>query len=199
MRRRAEPPPHRLLSLLFDYPSEQIDAAVAPALDAVPAGFRAFWRETPLAERQRLYVETFDLDRRTSLHLSWYVHGDTRKRGIALLRLKRLYAAAGLELDSGELPDHLPVLLEFAATAPAGYGPALLAEHRLGLELLRLRLAAGSSPWADLVELLCASLPRLAAPEHDRLARLMVEGPPGEQVGLEPFAPPEVMPAGARP
>ena len=197
MRRRAAPPPYRLLSLLFDYPSERIDAAVAPAVAAVPESFRLFWRQTPLAERQRLYVETFDLDRRTSLHLSWYLYGDTRKRGMALLRLKRQYAAAGLELGSGELPDHLAVLLEFAAGAPAGYGHTLLIEHRLGLELLRLRLTAGASPWAALAGLLCASLPRLTAPDRDRVARLLADGPPGERVGLEPFAPPEVMPVGA--
>ena len=193
---------YRLLSLILDYPSAPIDetlAAVADADDASLGAFWRWWRDTPLGERQREYVETFDLDRRTSLHLTWYLHGDTRKRGLALLRLKKLYAAGGWPLDTDELPDYLPLLLEFAALAPDAYGETLLREHRLALELLRLRLTDQESAWACLLETLCASLPRLAGPERDRLARLRAEGPPDEQVGLEPFAPPEVMPTGARP
>jgi nitrate reductase molybdenum cofactor assembly chaperone NarJ/NarW len=201
--RRSGEAPYRLLSLAFDYPNEDIDeilAAAAGEADAELDPFWDWWRDTPLAERQRRYVETFDLDRRTSLHLTYYLYGDTRKRGMALLRLKRLYAAAGLPFDTEELPDFLPALLEFAALAPDDYGKTLFTEHRLALELLRRRLTEVESPWACLLETLCGSLPRLAAPERDRLARLLVEGPPEERVGLEPFAPPEVMPElGARP
>jgi nitrate reductase molybdenum cofactor assembly chaperone NarJ/NarW len=200
MRRRFAPPPYRLLSLLLDYPNDELNAAlgqVAPAGELAP--LVAWQRATPLAERQRRYVETFDLDRRTSLHLTYYLYGDTRKRGLALLRLKRLYAAGGLPLDSDELPDFLPALLEFAALAPDGYGETLLGEHRLSLELLRLRLAELESPWACALEAICDALPRLGPIERDRLARLLADGPPSEQVGLEPFAPPEVMPElGAR-
>ncbi|HEU5362391.1 MAG TPA: nitrate reductase molybdenum cofactor assembly chaperone, partial [Gaiellaceae bacterium] len=189
--------PYASLSLALDYPTAELDAALAAADGSALEPFLRFVRETPLAERQRRYVETFDLDRRATLHLTYYLLGDTRKRGLALLRLKRLYAAAGLPLDSDELPDYLPALLEFATLAPDGYGATLLGEHRLALELLRLRLAELESPWACLLERLCASLPRLLGPERDRLARLLAEGPPGEKVGLEPFAPPEVMPTGA--
>ena len=114
-------------------------------------------------ELERRYVETFDLRRRSSLYLSYYLHGDTRKRGMALLRLKRLYAAAGLELAGGELPDYLPLVLEFAALAPDGAGEALLREHRPSLELLRANLHAAGSPYAQLLDALCAGLPRLIA------------------------------------
>jgi nitrate reductase delta subunit len=197
VKRRA---PYRLLSLLLDYPRPELDGAVAREAHADALKPLLRWSaETPLAERQRRYVETFDLDRRTSLHLTYYLYGDTRKRGLALLRLKRIYVAAGLPLEADELPDFLPALLEFAALAPAGYGETLLGEHRLALELLRLRLDGLESPWACTLELLCASLPRLGPVERDRLARLRADGPPSEQVGLEPFAPPEVMPAGAHP
>ena len=93
--------------------------------------FLAGWTgdQTALAAR---YVETFDLRRRASLHLTYYAHGDTRERGMALLRLKKLYRAAGLPMESAELPDHLTVMLAFAALAPPGHGEALLAEHRAG-------------------------------------------------------------------
>ncbi|MGH3002973.1 MAG: nitrate reductase molybdenum cofactor assembly chaperone [Gaiellaceae bacterium] len=200
-RRRSQAPPYRLLSVVLDYPGEALDAVLAQVSDPSDPALGGFWRwqsETPLVERQRRYVETFDLDRRTSLHLTYYLHGDTRKRGLALLRLKRLYAAAGLPLDADELPDFLPALLEFAALAPDGYGETLLSEHRLSLELLRLRLGEVESPWACALETLCVSLPRLGPIERDRVARLQADGPPSEQVGLEPFAPPEVMPVGAR-
>lgn len=201
MKRRTQDPRYRLLSLLLDYPDEQTDAALASIADESDRKIGAFWRwrnATPLAERQRLYVKYFDLDRRTSLHLTYYLHGDTRKRGMALLRLKRMYVAGGLPLDGDELPDFLPAMLEFAASAPDGYGEALLIEHRIALELLRIRLKSLESPWACLLELLCSSLPQIVRIERDRLARLLADGPPNEQVGLEPFAPPEVMPTGAR-
>jgi nitrate reductase delta subunit len=195
-------PPYHLLSLALDYPTEPLDRAISELVTTAPrslAGFLAWHRSTALAERQRLYVETFDLERHTSLHLTFYLYGDTRKRGLALLRLKRLYEAAGLSLETDELPDHLPVMLEFAALAPDGYGETLLAEHRIALELLRLRLQERESPWAPLVEVLCERFPRLARLERERLRRLFAEGPPQEQVGLEPFAPPEAMPhTGAR-
>ena len=200
--RRSAPPSYELISLVLDYPAAALDEHLARSEAQSRAGldpFFAWWRATPLSERERRYVETFDLDRRTSLHLTYYLYGDTRKRGLALLRLKRLYAAAGLPLEADELPDFLPALLEFAAAAPDGYGHTLLAEHRLALELLRRRLGETNSPWTCALDLLCGSLPRLGPVEQDRLARLLAEGPPHEQVGLEPFAPPEVMPAGARP
>jgi nitrate reductase delta subunit len=201
-RRRQSLPPYELLSLVLDYPTAALDERLARAEAREHAGlvpFVAWWKETPRPARERQYVETFDLDRRTSLHLTYYLYGDTRKRGLALLRLKRLYAAAGLPLAADELPDYLPALLEFAALAPDGYGRTLLDENRLGLELLSLRLEEKASPWACVLDVLCSALPRLGPLERDRLARLRADGPPAEQVGLEPFAPPEVMPIGARP
>jgi nitrate reductase molybdenum cofactor assembly chaperone NarJ/NarW len=118
---------------------------------------------------------------------------------MALLRLKRSYAAAGLELARDELPDYLPLVLEFAAIAPPGAGAMLLREHRPALELLRANLASEASPYAHLLDAVCASLPRLTALERQHVSKLAAEGPPDERVGLQPFAPPEVMPAEARP
>ena len=199
--RRSTPPPYDLLSLVLDYPSAILDERLSHAEPQHQAleRFVSWWHATSPAERAQRYVGTFDLDRRTSLHLTYYLYGDTRKRGMALLRLKHMYAAAGLPLDGDELPDFLPAMLEFAALAPDGYGHTLLAKHRLSLELLRLRLAEKNSPWGCALELLCDAFPRLVPIERDRLARLRADGPPAEQVGLEPFAPPEVMPIGARP
>jgi nitrate reductase delta subunit len=143
------------------------------------------------------YVETFDLRRRATLELTYYAHGDTRERGMALLRLKKLYRAAGLPMAGSELPDHLTVMLAFAALAPEGFGEALLAEHRPAIELLRLSLHDGESPYADLLDALALLLPALSVSERSEVARLAREGPPDEAVGLEPYGPPEAMPEGA--
>ncbi|HEY6888399.1 MAG TPA: nitrate reductase molybdenum cofactor assembly chaperone, partial [Solirubrobacter sp.] len=177
---------------------------IAAEVAALPGGpvrkalesFLAGWTgdQTAMAAR---YVETFDLRRRASLHLTYYAHGDTRERGMALLRLKKLYRAAGLPMASAELPDHLTVMLAFAALAPAGHGEALLAEHRPAIELLRLSLHDLASPYAYVLDALAACLPALSVTERGEVARLAREGPPEEAVGLQPYGPPEAMPTGA--
>ena len=74
------------------------------------------------------YVQLFDSGRRTSLHLFEHVHGDSRDRGPAMIDLAQTFEAAGLVLAEGEMPDHLPVVLEFASTQPPRQAQALLAE-----------------------------------------------------------------------
>lgn len=205
MRRRAapEPAPWALLSFVLRYP----DARVAGALDELAAEVDALADGPVRTSLERFldgwtadpahYVETFDLRRRASLHLTYYAHGDTRERGMALLRLKKLYRAAGLPLDTTELPDHLPVMLAFAALAEPGRGEALLAEHRPAIELLRLSLHDLGSPYAHALDAVAALLPPLTVSERGEVARLAREGPPEEAVGLEPYGPPEAMPSAA--
>jgi len=209
MSRRGAPPElYEIASLLLRYPSQaaldrdlEVDGAVAglprrlrPPLER----FLSYRHRTPGIDLEREYVETFDTRRRCTLNVSYYLYGDTRRRGVALLRLKRMYAAAGLVLDSDELPDHLPVMLEFAAVAPDGYGEHVLQEHRVGVELLLLALRDTGRPHADVLEAVSAGLPRLGLSQTRAVRRLAAEGPPDEQVGLEPFAPPEVMPLEVR-
>jgi nitrate reductase delta subunit len=183
----------RLLSLLLDYP-EREPAAAGHELEQLPPGeasaaIAAFLRscqDLPLGELQAEYVRTFDFDRRASLYLTWHAHGDRRQRGLELVRLKRRFRTAGLELADAQLPDYLPVLLEFAAFAPAGEGEALLAEQRPALELVRSALHEGGSRYAPLLDALVALLPALTAAQRERARRLAEEGPPAELVGLEP-------------
>ena len=208
-RRRTEPPPApwALLSFLLRYPDAGMVAArdeIVSEVSALPGGpvrealerFLDGWTgdATALAAR---YVETFDLRRRASLYLTYYAHGDTRERGMALLRLKKLYRAAGLPMQSPELPDHLTVMLAFAALAPQTHGATLLAEHRPAIELLRLSLHDLGSPYAHVLDAVAAGLPPLSVTERGEVARLAREGPPDEAVGLEPYGPPEAMPTGA--
>ena len=198
MKRRSEPP-YKLLSVLLRYPDERLvearDELVAAARGhaALEPFLAQLARASPF-ELAQAYVETFDLRRRSSLYLTYYLHGDTRKRGMALLRLKRLYAAAGLELAGAELPDYLPLVLEFCSLAPPDVAGTLLREHRPALELLRRSLHDAGSMYAGVLDALCDALPRLTPLERERIRSLAEDGPPEERVGLQPFAPPEVMP-----
>lgn len=196
---------YKLCSLMLCYPDEELlsargelSAAVAelppsPASAALQR-FCGWWEaEEPLALQQH-YVEIFDLHKRCGLYLTFYGEGDRRQRGVALLRLKRLYRAAGLPLEGGELPDYLPVMLEFTAVAPDGRGARVLHEHRAALELLGASLRDRHTPYAAVIEAVSAALGEVSPAARARAMALAAAGPPSEQVGLEPFAPPEVMP-----
>jgi nitrate reductase delta subunit len=194
-------------SLLLDYPDEATLGRTGLLRDAsyrLPSAlgdsirtFLDHLESTPLPELQAHYVETFDTRRRCNLFLTYFAHGDTRKRGMALLRFKQTYLRAGFELDDAELPDHLCVVLEFAATVDQGLGRDLMLDHRAGLELLRLSLLDLGSPWASLVDAVTATLPPLRGDERDAVRRLAAEGPPEEEVGLAPFAAPQFSPGAA--
>jgi nitrate reductase molybdenum cofactor assembly chaperone NarJ/NarW len=157
--------------------------------------------QTDLLVAQRDYVDQFDLRRRCSLYLTYYAYGDTRKRGMALLRFQHAYKASGLDPVGDELPDHLGVVCEFAATGDLASGLRLLAEQRAGVELLRMALEELGSPYLHAVDVVRAVLPEPAPRDLDRALELARTGPPEEDVGLEPFAPPSYMgapDAGAR-
>lgn len=200
----------KLCSLMLSYPDrELLDArgALAQQLDAVrPAAtqealrrFCQWWLSTDALTVEQHYVETFDLDKRCGLYMTFYAEGDKRTRGATLLRLKQMYRAAGLPLAEGELPDYLPAMLEFAADAPNGHGKLMLREQRAAVEFLRLSLHDRGTPYANVVEAVHHALGDISPVERAKVAAIAAGGPPQELVGLEPFAPPEVMPAvGAR-
>ena len=190
--------PFKLASVLLQYPTMALFDGLE-YLDATAAGssrssreafcrFLAWLRVTPPAEVAQHYVETFDLRRRCALYLTYYRYGDTRRRGMAMLAFKAAYRAAGFEPSGEELPDYLPLVLEFAALHPQG--GKLLRSHRADLELLLRALRHAASPYADVVEAVCAQLPGLRRPDLARIRKAWQEGPPAEEVGLEPFAPP---------
>ncbi|MFG3496624.1 nitrate reductase molybdenum cofactor assembly chaperone [Streptomyces sp. NPDC047886] len=188
----------RLLSLLWQYPDAELAAArpvLTASVAALPpseaathlAAFTAwFGAEDPDALESH-YVEVFDLRRRSSLYLTYYLHGDTRRRGMALLTLAQTYRAAGWDTGTGELPDHLPVVLEFAALAGPRAGEAPLRRHRRGLELIQHALTAVDSPYRHLMAALLSLLPPASDADRAEVARLAAEGPPAEEVGLAPY------------
>jgi nitrate reductase delta subunit len=85
-------------------------------------------RQADPLEAEAAYVELFDRGRATSLHLFEHVHGDSRERGPAMIDLAQTYEKAGLILAEGELPDHLPAVLEFVSTQPPREARAFLGE-----------------------------------------------------------------------
>jgi len=186
-------------SLLLQYPDNRLYTqlpVLAAAVESLPAGtprerlhvFIGHVETTAPAVLEQHYVEVFDLRRRCCLYLTWWTDGDTRRRGMAMARLKELYRAHGLELTSSELPDFLPVVLEFAATGDLPAGLELLQEHRAGIELLRLALTEADTPYVAPVEAVCALLPGPSPADRAAAMQLARSGPPREEVGLEPFS-----------
>lgn len=199
----------RILSLLLDYPEEELLACTAElaaaARELEPAAprqailaFLAHRAEQSPTAAQREYVETFDFAKRATLYLSFHAYGDRRQRGLAMLHLKTAYREQGLALAENALPDHLPALLEFAGERPEA-GAEILADFRPALEVVRAALHAEESAYADLLDALCGLLPGVSEAELAEARRIAVEGPPSEAVGLEPFAPPEAMPPACAP
>ena len=205
MRRRTAAAVFGCASVLLSYPDDGFGddlRAVAGAVDHLPTGSprtnlaeaTAWLRDLSALEVATTYVETFDMHRRRTMHLTYYRHGDSRERGMALTALVDAYRAAGLRVTPGELPDFLPALLELAAVTPVG--AAVLSEHRAALEALRGDLDKTKSPYAKVVCAVIDALGGLSRADRAVVARYRTQGPPSERVGLEPFAPPEVIAQG---
>jgi nitrate reductase delta subunit len=204
------------LSALLDYPTAELVSSLDAVEELVPgnahlAPLIAHLRGTELGLLQQEYVATFDHTRKCALYLTYFSYGDTRRRGVALVQFKQAYRAAGVEWDesTGELPDHLCAVLQFGATVDADGAWQLLVDHRAAVEMLRLALTGWrnddgttGSPWAGALLALCDTLPVLKGDEADAVRRLVEQGPPAEEVGLDgygstPLISPATIPVGA--
>lgn len=201
--------PWRILSLLLEYPEEELLACTAELERAAgeledPVArepIRAFLERRAAqgpGAAQREYVETFDFAKRATLHLSFHAYGDRRQRGMAMLHMKQAYREQGLALEDGALPDYLPAILEFAGELPEA-GAGILCDFRPALEVVRAALHEHGSAYAGLLDAICGLLPAVSERELADARRIAAEGPPSEEVGLEPFAPPESMPPACAP
>ncbi|WP_114046379.1 nitrate reductase molybdenum cofactor assembly chaperone [Acidipropionibacterium virtanenii] len=180
--------------LLLDYPGDGLpgvldavtrDAALMPGpASGEIAAFCAVARRWGLRRLQEHYVETFDQRRRCALYLTYYSAGDTRGRGAAILGFREIMGRAGFEMAREELPDYLPVVLEFCALNETASGDELLRANREGLEVIRAALVSASSPYAHLLEALCTTLPPLDDATLARYQELINQGPPTELVGI---------------
>ncbi len=120
--------------------SRQAQKAIQPLL--------ADMAQRDLYDLQEIYVLLFDRSRTLSLNLFEHVHGESRERGPAMLDLLETYRAGGFDLASTELPDHLPILLEYLSTQPLAEAREILADAGHILAALAERLQRRDSPYA---------------------------------------------------
>ncbi|AQS41750.1 MAG: Nitrate reductase molybdenum cofactor assembly chaperone [Candidatus Tokpelaia hoelldobleri] len=151
----------KLLSLLLSYPQGEMRLAsdelkafatqstvfnsacktqLVALIDSIAAG--------DLFDVQAEYVTLFDRTRALSLHLFEHVHGESRDRGQAMVDLKTMYEEAGYEIDAAELPDYLPMFLEFLATQPIPEATASLGDIAHIVIAMGERLGKRQSPYA---------------------------------------------------
>lgn len=157
-----------LLALLLGYPTQELQAVCSEIRErlsadkSLPPG--TVKRLHPLLTRltacgiydaQEVYVELFDRGRAHSLHLFEHVHGESRDRGQAMVDLRQRYIDAGLEPEGNELPDYLPMFLDYCATLPDSLARDTLAEPGVVLIALSARLADKGSDYAPVFALLC--------------------------------------------
>jgi nitrate reductase delta subunit len=171
---------YRGLAALISYPTEalqavagEIAAALAEEGLVLPSQLAAI--DTLLAELaggdiydlQERYFALFDRSRTLSLHLFEHVHGESRDRGQAMADLRDLYRGYGLQPTADELPDFLPLFLEFVSLLPADQARGMLAEPAGILRVLAERLAARDSAYAAVFQALAtlANAPEAPAPD----------------------------------
>jgi len=158
----------RVISALLRYPDELVQEAAgefAAALageavlssdqiaELIPLIDRL--DQTELLELQEDYVGLFDRGRAHSLHLFEHVHGESRDRGQAMVDLRDRYEAVGLEITAKELPDYLPLFLEYLSTLPEPQAREELAEPGVILAALAQRLAEQDAAYAAPLYVLC--------------------------------------------
>ena len=179
-------------ALLLAYPEadliENLDVIEAALGDAAAAEhFRpvlTHLRSQTLREAQSFHVQEFDLSRRHALHLSYWTDGDTRRRGEVLADIKGVFRDSGLLGDlQGELPDYLPIMLEFAVADP-DRGQGQLQRFRASLELLRIGLAEDHLPHAGILTAICNLLPGDSPKSRVEVQAMVDEVAPLEFVGL---------------
>lgn len=178
-------PDEELLSRLDDIAT--VAQELPEALSVPLLQFLAHMHGTPLVDLQAHYVSIFDMKRKACPYLTYWTDGDTRNRGVAILRFRQAYRESGFDTGTDELPDHLSVVLEFAAVGDQLTGDALLAEHQGPIRLLRDALDRLGSAYVHVLDLVIATLPETTPEIRERMAALAAGGPPAEQVGLEPF------------
>jgi nitrate reductase delta subunit len=185
----------RALAWLLRYPDAELRAAVPALRDALHAegaltpgrladidALVDRLRGLPALAAEAEYVELFDRSRRTALHLFEHVHGDSRDRGAAMVNLALTYERAGLAFTAGELPDYLPVVLEFASTQPQQQAREFLREIAHLVRAIFTGLAERGSAYAGVL----AAVLDLAGEPAERVA--LPEEPGLDESWQEPAA-----------
>ncbi len=176
---------YRALSALLTYPTPQLQEAVPAIRDSLAEGLlppaHAAAIEPLLQELetqdiydlQERFVLLFDRSRTLSLNLFEHIHGESRDRGGAMVDLLETYRAGGFDLQGPELPDHLPVLLEFLSTRLPAEAKAILGDAGHILVALAERLKRRDTSYAPVLDALVALAQ--ATPETEEAKILLAE------------------------
>ena len=154
----------KLLAFLLEYPDTTWGEALTGLNEVVNevaelwrrellSGFLTYARGTASLELQEAYTQAFDLDAATSLHLTYHLMGDSEDRGKALAGLLWIYHREGFDTALGELPDYLPMMLEFLAVCPEPKDAALFWSCLGTVATLAQRLEEKQHPYARLMRL----------------------------------------------
>lgn len=154
----------KLLSLFLQYPDETLDRSlpsITESMENLPnssskqklAQFMAYLDTTPLIRVRETYTETFDLNPSTCLNMTYHILGDDEKRGKIMSHLQEIYHQKGYETITGELPDYLPLILEFLSECPASAGSDLLWSYLSPAESLAAVLKDSDNPYSLLLEI----------------------------------------------
>lgn len=169
---------YKLLSALLDYPNQELVEHLPELQDFVKQNqeidgaerealqdFIDHLQSVSLTELQADYVKTFDMTAEHSLHLTHHLFGDDKNRGPALIDLGELYKDYGVEVVTNELPDYLPLVLEFAAYMEDNEATVFLSDAKKVLVVLTENLQKAESPYAALLSIVenRATLNKLAA------------------------------------
>lgn len=179
----------KLVSYLLSYPEDTFCESLDDVIslmdlveEDVKPDFLQFFQSIQildLEEWRRQYIQTFDFGRSTNLYVTYALHGEQRERGPALLKLKQLYKSEGFEVTDKELPDYLPVMLEFAsANEDVRVGLELLNEYKEHLEAIKEGLQAANSFYVPLFDAILKTLEAVYEPmvEADQLEDVMSHG-----------------------
>lgn len=157
---------YTILSRLLDYPDQELKDNVSTIQEALRQvhvdedeqhilnAFLQQLEDENLMRLQQDYVQTFDMVPEHSLHLTHHLFGDDRGRGPALVDLGEHYKGMGLELKSGEIPDYLPLILEYVATIDEMGARVFLADAAKVLTVVGANLEKANSPYAPLIRLI---------------------------------------------
>lgn len=186
----------RALSALLSYPSAELQSHLGevrealvservlpgPALDRL-APLLQQMESASLLDLQATYSDLFDRTRKLSLYLFEHVHGESRERGQAMVALGQMYLEHGYAIAANELPDFLPLFLEFASCQPAGEAQKLLAEPAHIYAALQERLEEHGSAYAGVFHALIAAVN--ARPDEKALAQLRAQASEGKSLDEE--------------
>jgi len=166
----------KALGALLDYPTPELHAAADEIEQALceeralaPAeleGVRAFierLRRSDVMDLQEYWISLFDRSKRLALHLYEHSYGESRDRGQAMVNLALTYRMNGFELNAAEMPDYLPLFLEFLSVIPEVHAKRYLTDALEIIDALRIRLEERDSPYAALL----TALVTLASREAD--------------------------------